>query len=150
MSVLVHHAERCPPNPLLQAFIAWWQVSGPFPLVVTFGNRTEAEQLKLYAQGRSLPGKIVTWARTAAESAHGHSGAIDCQPVRQLNPAGGIALVYLGDESDPEVRAEAQRRLNIYADLGEQHGLESGRDFPGIHDTPHLQDPAWKSRPLNP
>jgi hypothetical protein len=83
---LVHHAERCPENEKLQAFVAWWQQHGPFPIVITHGNRTDAEQWELYQQGRTKPGKIVTHAKSAEESAHGHSGAIDCQPVRELFP----------------------------------------------------------------
>jgi hypothetical protein len=148
--ILVHHAERCPNNPKLRTFIEWWRLHGPFAITIVHGDRTEAEQLKLYAMGRTLPGKIVTHARSAAETAHGHSGAIDCQPVRELYPTGGVKSVYLGDEKDPAVRAEALRRLNIYADLVEEHDLESGRDFPDLHDLPHAQDPDWKSRPLNP
>lgn len=146
--ILVHHSERCPDNQKLKAFVAWWRLYGPFAITITHGDRTEAEQLKLYAQGRTAPGKIVTHARTAAESAHGHSGAIDAQPVRELYPAGAVKLVFLGDEEDVHLRAEALRRLNLYADLAEQHGLESGRNFPGLHDLPHVQDPDWQSRPL--
>lgn len=147
--LLVHHAERCPDNDRLKAFVDWWQRYGPFPITITHGNRTDAEQRKLYALGRTVPGKIVTHARTAADSAHGHSAAIDCLPVRELYVSGGVKLVYLGDEADETVRAEALRRLGIYADLAGEHGLESGRDFPGLHDLPHVQDPDWKTRPVN-
>lgn len=149
MSVLVHHPERCPGNPLLAAFVAWWQVHGPFAITITHGNRTDADQRKLYAQGRTVPGKVVTHARVAKESAHGHSGAFDALPVREAYASGGVRLVYLGDEADEAVRAEALRRLNIFADLAEAHGLESGRDFPGLHDLPHVQDPDWETRPVN-
>lgn len=148
--MLVHHEERCPENAKLKAFIAWWKVSGPFPIVIIFGRRTDQEQRKLYAQGRTTPGKIVTHARTAAESAHGHDAAIDCVPVRETYSTGGVRTVYTGDEPDDPSKAEALRRLNQYADLGEQHDLESGRDFPGLHDLPHLQDRAWRTYPVVP
>jgi peptidoglycan L-alanyl-D-glutamate endopeptidase CwlK len=146
---LVHHAERCPNNPALQAFVAWWQVNGPFPIVIVYGDRNDKEQAELYAQGRTKPGKIVTHALRAKDSAHGHSGAIDCMPVRELYPNGGVKLVYLGDEADPVVRAQGRARLKRYVELVKQHGLESGDDFPGLHDGPHAQDPEWASRPLN-
>jgi hypothetical protein len=60
-----------------------------------------------------------------------------------------VKSVYLGDEADPFIRAQAQMRLSEYARLVRQHGLESGEDFPGLHDAPHAQDPAWKSRPVS-
>lgn len=149
MSPLVFHQERCPDNAKLKAFIAWWAQHGPFPLTIAYGNRSDAEQWELYQLGRTKPGKIVTNAKSAAESAHGHSAAIDCYPVREVYGNGMPKLVYMGDEADLVVRSEAKRRFEIYARLGKDHGLESGLDFPGLHDAPHLQDPDWKSRPLN-
>ncbi len=38
------------------------------------GNRTQAEQNRLYAQGRTRPGKVVTWTRN---SKHLGGGAVD-------------------------------------------------------------------------
>lgn len=35
-------------------------------LFVVSGGRTQAEQDRLYAQGRTLPGPIVTWTRNSA------------------------------------------------------------------------------------
>jgi hypothetical protein len=146
----VYRPEVCPENPKLRAFTAWWKVNGPFPIKYLRGDTTDAEQRKLYAQGRTTPGKVVTNAPTAAKSAHGHSGALDAAPVRELFPNGAVKLIYLGDETDPAVRTEAQRRYEIMADIAETlFGLESGRHFPGLPDRPHLQDPEWVSRPLN-
>ena len=53
-------------------------------LRITQGLRTFAEQTALYAQGRTLPGKIVTYA-PAGESYHNYGLAIDVVPI-----AGGI------------------------------------------------------------
>lgn len=147
---LVFHVERCPDNPKLRAFIDWWQANGPFPITIAYGNRTDEEQAALYELGRSQPGKVVTNAKTAAESAHGHTGAIDCYPVRELYPNGMPKLAFLGDEADPNVRAQAQRRLSEYARHAEEHGLVSGANFPGLHDAPHVEDPDWKQRPVGP
>jgi peptidoglycan LD-endopeptidase CwlK len=150
MNTLVFCAEVCPSNQKLLAFVRWWVKHGLFPLKLLCGNRTDAEQAKLYAQGRSAPGAVVTYAKRAKHSAHGHSGAIDVTPVRALFSNGRVSLVYLGDEDDVAVRAEALRRFGLMADIAEkQFGLEPGRNFPGLHDLPHIQDPAWRDRPLN-
>lgn len=145
----VFHAERCPPNPKLQAFVQWWALSGPFPIVVIFGMRTDEQQRELYAQGRTTPGKIVTNAPSAATTAHGRGGAIDCQPVR--DSAGDLVkLIYTGDEADPAIRATARALLDRYVELVREHGLGTGRDFPGMHDDPHAQDPEWEKLPFPP
>jgi hypothetical protein len=44
------------------------------PFEIVQGNRTQAEQNALYAQGRTKPGKVVTWTRN---SRHIGGGAID-------------------------------------------------------------------------
>lgn len=44
------------------------------PFEIVQGNRTQAEQNALYAQGRSKPGKVVTWTKN---SRHIGGGAID-------------------------------------------------------------------------
>lgn len=144
---LVHHLERCPANAKLQAFVTWWAKEGPFPITIVYGNRTDAEQWALYQQGRTKPGKIVTYAKSARESAHGHGCAIDAYPVRETYPGGGVKLVFTGDEEDPVVRHQARARLDRYVALVKQWGLESGEDFPGLHDPFHAQDPAWTTYP---
>lgn len=146
--ILVHHAERCPPNPKLQAFVAWWQTHGPFAITIIYGSRTDADQAELYAQGRTAPGKIVTNAKTAGSSAHGHDAAIDAHPVRDTYATGGVRLIWTGDETDPAEKAECDRLFAAYIELGKMHGLESGENFPGLRDRPHLQDPEWHSLPL--
>ena len=149
--VLVYRAEVCPENAKLKALVTWWAASGPFPIKLLRGVTTDAEQLKLYAQGRWLPGNVVTNAKKASSSAHGHSGGLDAHPVRELYANGNVKLIYLGTEADPAVRAEALARFKTYADLAEQRfGLKSGRDFPGLVDWPHLQDPDWETLPLSP
>lgn len=154
-TTLVYHSERCPANAELQAAISWWQVSGPFPIVLTSGVRTDDEpnggQKALYAQGRTTPGKIVTHAPTAALSAHGHNGAFDASPVREVYPpeqGGRVKVVYTGDEVDAFVRAQAAARFDEMIRNFKQHGLQSGQDFPGLHDLPHFQTANWRDLPL--
>lgn len=146
--IRVHHQERCPPNPKLQAFVAWWQVHGPFAIVIVFGSRNDEQQGELYAQGRTKPGKVVTQAKTAGNSAHGHDAAIDAHPVREVYPGGGVKLIWTGDETEPTEKAECDRLFSAYCQLGRMSGLESGENFPGLRDRPHLQDPNWRQLPL--
>lgn len=147
----VFHIERCPTNPKLQKFVQWWAVNGPFPIVITYGRRDETAQLALFAIGRTvqLGSKPVTQAEHAIDSAHGHDGAIDCEPVR--DSAGDLVRsIYTGAEADPAIRAHALALLDRYVLEVRAHELESGRDFPGLHDDPHAQDPAWRSLPYPP
>lgn len=145
----VFHAERCPPNPKLQAFVQWWATSGPFPIVVVFGMRTDEQQRALYAQGRTTPGKIVTNAADGSQTAHGRGGAIDCQPVR--DSAGDLVKsIWTGDEADPFERAQGHIRLEQYAQAVRDHDLRSGADFKNLPDYPHAEDPEWESLPYPP
>lgn len=157
---LVSHPERCPPNMKLLGFISWWKANGPFPIVIVSGSRNDAQQLVDYARGRKcLPdgewvvvdqAQVVTNARTAGESAHGHDAGIDCSPVREFFPMGGVRLIYLGDGSEPPtVHAEALRRFRVYDELAREHGLETGEKYPGICDRPHACDPNWRNLPLS-
>lgn len=62
----------------------------PFDLLVVEGLRTVARQRELYAQGRTAPGKVVTWTMM---SQHIGGRAVDVAP---LLPDGSI------DWSDPK------------------------------------------------
>lgn len=89
------------------------------------GLRTYAEQDKLYAQGRSKPGKIVTNAK-GGYSNHNFGIAFDIG-VFEGNS-------YLGDS--PKYKAVGL--------LGMELGLEWGGNWTSIVDEPHFQlRPAW-------
>jgi hypothetical protein len=155
---LVLHKERCPENAKLRAFVEWWDVDGPFQIVILRGTTTDVLQLNEYRKGRSQlangqwivvdKNAVVTHAHRAADSAHGHAAAFDAHPVRALYASGGVRLVYLGDEADEEVRREALKRFRTYDDLARGHGLEAGDMFKNLVDRPHVQDPGWRSLPL--
>lgn len=49
----------------------------PIPLLVVEGLRTRSRQIQLYAQGRTAPGKIVTWT---LKSKHIEGRAVDLCP----------------------------------------------------------------------
>lgn len=103
-----------------QRGIEYWAISG---------ERTWDEQAALYAQGRSVPGKIVTKAR-AGFSAHNFAIAVDFCPDKDMTRAG---LQPDWDEESYEVLAVAAREL----------GLESGFYWK-FKDAPHVQLPLEK------
>jgi peptidoglycan LD-endopeptidase CwlK len=90
------------------------------PLVVTSGLRTMAEQARLYAQGRTEDGGIVTNAQPG-QSFHNYGLAFD------------VAVAVNGKVSwDADWKA--------IGDLGKKVGLEWGGDFKTFPDRPHFQD----------
>jgi peptidoglycan L-alanyl-D-glutamate endopeptidase CwlK len=96
-------------------------------LIVTQGLRTDAEQDALYAQGRTKPGAIVTYAR-AGESAHNFGAAVD------------FAFLVDGAISWDDALPWA----DIGA-IGESLGLVWGGRWEGKkRDRPHLELPGWK------
>lgn len=90
------------------------------------GTRTYAEQQKLYDQGRSLPGKIVTNAKPGS-SWHNHGAAFDVG-------------VFHGGDYIPE--SPAYRKVGA---IGKALGFEWGGDFKTIVDEPHFQMTNGKS-----
>lgn len=95
--------------------------------VATSGLRNAAEQEKLYAQGRTAPGPIVTQAR-AGESAHNFGIAIDW--VRSTT---GVVDV------SPDWDLTAYKPLALAA---KDVGLEAGY-FWKKPDAPHIQVPGY-------
>jgi peptidoglycan L-alanyl-D-glutamate endopeptidase CwlK len=67
-------------NPELARRIHQLQDMLEFPILVTQGLRTWAEQDALYAQGRTAPGRIVTEAK-GGESMHNFGLAVDVAPT---------------------------------------------------------------------
>lgn len=55
----------------------------PFPVIVTEGVRTIERQRELFAQGRTKPGKIVTWTMDSRHRVQkcGYGCAVDLAPV---------------------------------------------------------------------
>lgn len=95
-------------------------------LVITDGYRSLDEQARLYAQGRTAPGPIVTHAPPGS-SWHNFGLAFD------------VAVLHDGKATWPNDLALWQR----IGDLGKSVGLEWGGDFPTKEtDRPHFQRPA--------
>lgn len=90
-------------------------------LRVTSGLRTFAEQNKLYAQGRTAPGGIVTNAR-GGDSWHNYGLALD--------------VVEMKDKRTPLWSNPNWDRIG---ELGKRRGFEWGGDWRGFVDRPHFQ-----------
>jgi hypothetical protein len=138
--VKVFHRERAEGvDARLLFFLDWWESAGPFHLAVAAsgGLRTDAMQAALYSRGRTLPGPIVTHARTAADTAHGHGGALDLYPV--VPTADGLRVAAILEE------------WKLYEQLGtlaKRQGLRWGGDFSNLKDGPHLEVLNWRDLPV--
>lgn len=115
---------------LCEKFMAETVMKG-IALRVTHTLRTKDEQTKLYAQGRTLPGPIVTRAK-AGQSPHNFGMAFDVCFVGK---------VPYPPETDP-------RWLQI-GQLGEALGLSwggpNGKGDKFTFDRPHFERPDWKA-----
>ncbi len=97
-----------------------------YTFFITDGFRSNEEQTKLYAQGRTAPGKIVTNAK-AGESAHSFGLAVDCAFQR-------LGKLYY----TPSLYAK------IYP-IARALGFELGADWTSFSDKPHFQYPHWEN-----
>ena len=91
-----------------------------FSLRITQGLRTMEEQAKLYAQGRTTPGKIVTHAKPG-ESKHNFGKAFD--------------VCFTGKDPYPT----DDKKWKDIADIGNSLGLTPGYYFKSFQDKPHFQ-----------
>ena len=91
-------------------------------LLVTSTYRDNASQEALYAQGRTVPGRIVTNAR-AGQSFHNHRCAVDVVPIRNGKP--------VWDAKDAVWQAVGR--------LGKEAGLEWAGDWKRFREFPHFQ-----------
>lgn len=112
-----------------------------FDVLVTAGRRTDAEQLALYARGRTTQGEppvdeehplghTVTDAMTARESAHGRGAAVDLCPVVDGEPAWNDTA-----------------KFEALGTLAKRQGLVWGGDWPR-RDAAHFEVPGWKQMPF--
>lgn len=123
-------------DPRLEAFLDWWESSGPFQITVGVdgGLRTDAAlQEQLWKDKKSN-------ARTLRQTPHGRGGAVDLWAYKPgtLRPA--------FDTKDPETLA----RYHEIGAAGKAHGLVWGGDWTTLRDYPHLEVPDWESLPYPP
>jgi peptidoglycan L-alanyl-D-glutamate endopeptidase CwlK len=107
------------------AFVAAMSKAGS-PVKCTDGYRSIEEQNRLYAQGRTKPGRIVTKAK-GGESPHNyHLGRDYCF----LLPHGAVS--WNGD-------------WKLFGRTAKACGLMWGGSFRSISDKPHLELTSWRS-----
>lgn len=141
-------------HPKLLAFLDEIERRLVFDTLLVWGGRTPAQQLALYAQGRTVPGPnvsrsrplgdIVTNAKDISDTAHGRFAAVDVVPL-------------VGGRPDWADKA----KFCDVGDLAEKLGLEWGGRFTrkkklstGVivelpfFDGGHVQVKAWRDLPI--
>lgn len=94
-------------------------------IVIVQANRTLAEQAKLYAQGRTVPGNIVTNAKPGS-SFHNFGNAIDA--------------CILNEDGKNVIWEDTTPRWKRVIELAEARGWKSGSKFSGkFKDYPHFE-----------
>jgi peptidoglycan L-alanyl-D-glutamate endopeptidase CwlK len=99
-----------------------------FPMMVTDGVRSTERQRALYAQGRTAPGAIVTYADGITNKSNhqphddGVGHAVDC------------CFVVAGQPS-----WDARLPWKAYGAAAEALGLRWGGDWQRLHDLPHIE-----------
>jgi len=94
-------------------------------VLITATHRSLEESGRLYAQGRTAPGKIVTKAKPG-QSFHNWRVAWDCYP--RIN--GQVQWAYEG---------VAKPLWDKMGEIAERNGIEWGHNWKSIKDTPHFQ-----------
>lgn len=117
-------------HPELRVLYPRWEAAcekAGVTVLVTCTYRSQAEQDELYAQGRTKPGKKVTWTRTSrhSETINGHpaASAWDFVPI--------IAGKAVWSSTHPA--------WQIAGKIAEDLGLEWGGSWLKNKDFPHIQ-----------
>lgn len=114
-------------QPIIINLLMGAEIATGYKWVITSGRRTMAEQQKLYNQGRTAPGDIVTNAKPG-QSAHNFGLAADLAPIK-----------------DGKIWWNAPKPVwKQMADTARGLGLTSGYYFKTIFDAPHVEHPSWK------
>jgi len=96
------------------------------------GNRTWEEQAKIYAQGRTAPGKIVTNARPGFSN-HNYGIAVD------------MGVFKDGKYLDASKPSEAEAFHRKAAVVGEKYNIEWGGSWKSFKDFPHFEYKTGKT-----
>jgi peptidoglycan L-alanyl-D-glutamate endopeptidase CwlK len=104
----------------VRQFLSLAKESG-IDLLITSGMRTFQEQEKIYQQGRTLPGPIVSWAKPGT-SYHNYGLAIDVVPIVNGQAIWGSTNTW-----------------NRLGALGKSLGFTWGGDWKRKPDRPHFQ-----------
>lgn len=117
-------------RPIAERIVDGWQIEG-LDILVTCTLRTADEQAALYAQGRTKPGRIVTY-RQPGTSMHERGLALDFVPLVQ-----GKAM-WKHDPMDPHDpwKLAAQVAMAVHPNV------QWGGQWRRLRDLPHLE---WRS-----
>jgi len=96
------------------------------------GNRTWEEQAKIYAQGRTAPGKIVTNAKPGFSN-HNYGIAVD------------MGVFKDGKYLDGSKPSEAEAFHRKAATIAEKYGIEWGGSWKSFKDYPHFEYKTGKT-----
>lgn len=94
---------------------------------ITQTYRSQAEQARLYAQGRTTPGNIVTYAQPG-QSLHNYYPALAFD-IAFHNPDGSVNW--------------NENLFSTFAGIAKFYGLAWGGDWTGFKDTPHFEPPNY-------
>ncbi|TXH19809.1 MAG: peptidase M15 [Hyphomicrobiaceae bacterium] len=132
--------DRCRRDP--------WMLKNGITVLLTCTYRSDEEQAKLYAQGRTTPGKIVTNAKPG-KSKHNNTApdgtpaaeAFDIVPVRN----GKLIWGTSGNGIDDDDSDDHKDDLEVWQRIGE-HGVAVGLKWYGtpgsaFREYPHFQNP---------
>lgn len=130
----------------------WTGILRPHEDVLVYCTyRSNAEQGALYAQGRTQPGRIVTWA-PAGHSSHNFayggkpaSLAFDLCPMRYGKPIWGTSGNGLDDDPSDDDTDDLELWQRI-ANAAKAAGLAWAGDWPrGKREFPHFEHPNAKA-----
>ena len=117
---------------------AFWTAAGmELDLVLIYTWRDPTEQARLYAQGRTTPGKIVTWAKPGQSAHNVTRGGLPASCAIDVAPRHVLRMPNWAP-SDP-----AWLRIGEIAATVQL--LEWGGSWKKKPDRPHLQLDGWKN-----
>lgn len=109
---------------VLLAYSDMRRITG-YAMKTTRGLATWAEQDRIFAQGRTAPGRIVTQAK-GGESLHNFACAVDS--------------AFFGPDPYLTLHPRGEQLWNEFGRICRTHGLKWGGDWAKLTDRPHIQD----------
>jgi D-alanyl-D-alanine carboxypeptidase len=139
MAKLLHEDRLRGVHPALVLLCKTWQIQLKFDVKVLAGVRTDMEQAALYAQGRTVPGPVVTNAPDATKSPHGmrwvNGRALGC----------GIDVCPVDAQGNRWDNTEAYEEMADWANRRAE--IEWGGHWTHLVDKAHFEILNWKAYP---